>query len=130
MRILGGGGEPLVEVRDPGDRRQIGTSSDARSFEQWLRPEHGFPGAPGGESFESGTLRATALMSRIPPGRTLLVSHGYLLKIILATCVIGADPTLLRTFHLPNAEPIRLDRAEHSGQDLRARRWHWSGANT
>lgn len=89
-------------------RSEIARSAEAEDFRKWLEPEFNYPGAPGGESFTSAAARAQAVLSRLNPGRTLLISHGYFLKILLATTTVGARGEDIRGLHLPNAVPILL----------------------
>lgn len=89
-------------------RPEIAASADAEAFEQWLRPEFGCPAAPGGESFDSAARRAERVLAGLPSRRTLLISHGYFLKILLATCVDGGRAADVRDVHMPNGVPILL----------------------
>lgn len=89
-------------------RAEIERGPHAGAFARWLRPEFGSPPAPSGETFTSAAHRARTLLERLPPGRTLIVSHGYLLKILLAACVNGEDAADVREVHLANADPIFL----------------------
>ncbi|HLR57936.1 MAG TPA: histidine phosphatase family protein [Beutenbergiaceae bacterium] len=89
-------------------RAEISASPDADAFDQWLRPEFGCPAAPGGESFDSAARRAARVLAGLPARRTLLISHGYFLKILLATCVDGGRAEDVRAEHLPNGVPILL----------------------
>src|SRR5699024_3852544 len=68
----------------------------------------GCPAAPGGESFDSAARRAARVLAGLPARRTLLISHGYFLKILLATCVDGGRAEDVRAEHLPNGVPILL----------------------
>lgn len=92
-------------------RREIAEGVHASRFERWLRPEYDFPSAPDGESFTSAARRAGRVLERArrTASRTLIVSHGYLLKILLATAVAGEDPGDVRGTHLGNGEPVFLD---------------------
>lgn len=91
-------------------RSEIAASSDGEAFHRWFRPECGRPAAPGGESFAAAAGRVERVLARLTPARTLLVSHGYFLKVLLATRVLGTDPDDIRQVHLPNGVPILLAR--------------------
>ncbi len=91
-------------------RAEIAASPDAEAFERWLRPEFGCPAALGGESYDSAARRAARVLAGLPARRTLLISHGYFLKILLATCVDGGRAEDVRAEHLPNGVPILLSK--------------------
>ncbi|PFG31787.1 histidine phosphatase family protein [Paramicrobacterium agarici] len=91
-------------------RAELAASDLSAAFDRWLRPEHDFAAAPGGERYAHAAQRAERVLRRARElgGRTLLVSHGYLLKILLASHTAGADPGDVRETHLPNGVPVFL----------------------
>lgn len=91
-------------------RSELSTGEDAASFDRWLRPQHGFPPAPNGETWQDAAERAGRVLDRVRESgeRTLVVSHGYLLKIALAEYVDGEAVDDVRNTHLPNAVPVFL----------------------
>lgn len=57
----------------------------APAFAAWLTGVDGSPEAPGGETWQQASVRAGAVLQEATRlgGTTLLVSHGYLLRILL-----------------------------------------------
>ncbi|OUD87388.1 Alpha-ribazole phosphatase [Clavibacter michiganensis subsp. michiganensis] len=69
------------------------------AFAAWLTGEDGEPAAPGGgETWAAAAVRAQAILDDVAadPRTTLVVAHGYLLRVLYLTA-LGRSPALTRS---------------------------------
>ena len=68
-------------------------------------------GLPGGETQALVEARARAFWADIAelPGRTLVVSHGRTLRILIATCVLGVPAALASRMRMRNCRPAIVE---------------------
>ncbi|WP_317229836.1 histidine phosphatase family protein [Clavibacter sp. MX14-G9D] len=85
------------------------------AFAAWLTGEDGEPAAPGGETWASAAVRARAVLDDVAadPRTTLVVAHGYLLRVLYLTA-LGRSPALTRSLVWANGQLIQLER-DHDG---------------
>lgn len=88
-------------------RDELTTGPLASAFAAWLTGVDGSPAAPGGETWLAAASRARHALCDAgsdgnATGTTLVVSHGYLLKIMLL-CALEAPAGLTRTLRWSNA---------------------------
>lgn len=75
----------------------------APAFGAWLTAADGSPAAPGGETWEQASVRAGAILDEATGlgGTTLVVSHGYLLRILLL-CALDLPASATRRLRWAN----------------------------
>jgi probable phosphoglycerate mutase len=82
------------------------------AFAAWLTGEDGEPAAPGGgETWAAAAVRARAVLDDVAadPRTTLVVAHGYLLRVLYLTA-LGRSPALTRSLVWANGQLIELER--------------------
>lgn len=81
------------------------------AFAAWLTGEDGSPAAPGGETWADAAVRARAVLDDVAadPRTTLVVAHGYLLRVLYLTA-LGRSPALTRSLVWANGQLIQLER--------------------
>jgi probable phosphoglycerate mutase len=81
------------------------------AFAAWLTGDDGEPAAPGGETWAEAALRARAVLDDVAadPRTTLVVAHGYLLRVLYLTA-LGRSPSLTRSLVWANGQLIELVR--------------------
>jgi probable phosphoglycerate mutase len=82
------------------------------AFAAWLTGEDGEPAAPGGgETWAAAAVRARAVLDDVEadPRTTLVVAHGYLLRVLYLTA-LGRSPALTRSLVWANGQLIELER--------------------
>ncbi len=86
----------------------------ADSYRHWMSVHDDFPSPPGGEEWTSAAARASRVLARAATagGTTLVVSHGYLLRILVVVAVPGLPVNAIRTMPLANGSVTEL---EHEG---------------
>ena len=86
------------------------------AFAAWLTGEDGEPAAPGGETWASAAVRARAVLDDVAadPRTTLVVAHGYLLRVLYLTA-LGRSPALTRSLVWANGQLIGLERDHDAG---------------
>ncbi|GAB3618057.1 histidine phosphatase family protein [Okibacterium endophyticum] len=91
-------------------RAEMLTGPLAESYSEWMRVHDGFPDPPGGESLESAVVRARRVLddAQAHAGTTLVVSHGYLLRILVVTAVDELPVNAIRTMPLGNGSVTEL----------------------
>jgi broad specificity phosphatase PhoE len=106
----------------------------AGAYRHWMRVHDGFPAPPEGEEWTSAAERASRVLQRAAAagGTTLVVSHGYLLRILVVVAVPGLPVNAIRTMPLANGSVTELELAhqpehqhehEHEHQDEHRRPW-------
>jgi probable phosphoglycerate mutase len=105
----------LVEL-DFGDfegitREELRGPVHGEAFAAWLTGEDGEPAAPGGETWAEAAIRARAVLDDVEadPRTTLVVAHGYLLRVLYLTA-LGRSPALTRSLVWANGQLIELER--------------------
>lgn len=89
------------EGRDPAE---ISMSALAAEFAAWRRETD--PAVPRtAESYGLAARRAQAVFDSLQPDHevTLIVTHGYMVRILLAHCVLGMPPEHMRRLRMDNA---------------------------
>jgi probable phosphoglycerate mutase len=86
----------------------------ADDYRHWMRVHDGFPAPPEGEEWTSAAERASRVLARARAagGTTLVVSHGYLLRILVVVAVPELPVNAIRTMPLANGSVTEL---EHEG---------------
>lgn len=86
-----------------GDEIVIGPYS--REFREWLDPQSSSIGPPQGETWRELGKRAIEIVGEIQRHRTnaLVITHGYLLRAILISCLTSLGTEQLRRFEIGNA---------------------------
>jgi probable phosphoglycerate mutase len=82
------------------------------AFAAWLTGDDGEPAAPGGgETWAEAAVRARAVLDDVEadPRTTLVVAHGYLLRVLYLTA-LGRSPALTRSLVWANGQLIELER--------------------
>jgi broad specificity phosphatase PhoE len=94
-------------------KQQLGTGLFAEAYRRWLREEFAGPAAPGGESLADAAARAARVLDSVAMSgrRTLILSHGYLLKVMMSVALPHEDPGGVRDSHFANGEIVSLERA-------------------
>lgn len=92
-------------------RQQLGTGLFAEAYRKWLREEFAGPAAPGGESLADAAARASRVLESVAASgrRTLIVSHGYLLKVMVSVALPHEGQGGVRDSHFANGEIVRLE---------------------
>lgn len=92
-------------------KQQLGAGELAGHFHRWLREEFAGPAAPGGESLADAATRASRVLDSVAQSgrRTLIVSHGYLLKVML-TVALPQERKGIRDNHFANGQIVCLER--------------------
>ncbi|MCP4664523.1 MAG: histidine phosphatase family protein [bacterium] len=88
------------EGQRPADLR---TGPLANEFAAWRRQDH--PVVPEtAESYAAAATRAQAIFDSLRPEHetTVLVTHGYLARLLLVQCILGMPPAHLRRLRLDN----------------------------
>ncbi|WP_159084954.1 histidine phosphatase family protein [Planctomonas deserti] len=82
----------------------------ADSYRHWMSVHDGFPAPPGGEEWTSAADRASRVLARAATagGTTLVVSHGYLLRILVVVAVPELPVNAIRTMPLANGSVTEL----------------------
>jgi broad specificity phosphatase PhoE len=93
-------------------KQQLGTGLFAEAYRKWLREEFAGPAAPGGESLSDAAARAARVLESVAMSRrrTLIVSHGYLLKVMVSVALPHEDRGSVRDSHFANGEIVSLER--------------------
>jgi probable phosphoglycerate mutase len=75
-----------------------------------MRVHDGFPAPPQGEEWTSAAERASRVLARAAAagGTTLVVSHGYLLRILVVVAVPELPVNAIRTMPLANGSVTEL----------------------
>ncbi len=84
----------------------------ADDYRHWMRVHDGFPAPPEGEEWTSAADRASRVLARSAAagGTTLVVSHGYLLRILVVVAVPALPVNAIRTMPLANGSVTELAR--------------------
>jgi probable phosphoglycerate mutase len=95
-------------------KQQLGTGLFAEAYRKWLREEFAGPAAPGGESLADAAVRASRVLDSVAESgpRTLIVSHGYLLKVMVSVA-LPQEGRGVRDSHFANGEVVSLERDEN-----------------
>jgi broad specificity phosphatase PhoE len=82
----------------------------ADDYRHWMRVHEGFPAPPQGEEWTSAAERASRVLTRAVAARgtTLVVSHGYLLRILVVVAVPALPVNAIRTMPLANGSVTEL----------------------
>ncbi len=83
----------------------------ADAYRHWMRVHDGFPAPPEGEEWTSAAERGARVLRKAEAagGTTLLVSHGYLLRILVVVAVPGLPVNAIRTMPLANGSVTELE---------------------
>ena len=80
---------------------EIESGPDAAAFRAWHADANAID-VPGAEPLASAAVRAAAFLAEAAalPGTTLAVTHGSLVRVLVASAVLGADPAAHRRLWL------------------------------
>ncbi|OUE23502.1 histidine phosphatase family protein [Clavibacter michiganensis] len=92
-------------------REELRGPVHGEAFAAWLTGDDGEPAAPGGETWAAAAVRARAVLDDVAadPRTTLVVAHGYLLRVLYLTA-LGRSPALTRSLVWANGQLIELER--------------------
>jgi probable phosphoglycerate mutase len=93
-------------------RDELRGPAHGEAFAAWLTGGDGEPAAPGGgETWAAAAVRARAVLDDVAadPRTTLVVAHGYLLRVLYLTA-LRRSPALTRSLVWANGQLIELER--------------------
>ena len=89
-------------------------SDMAALYRSWLEPGAQAADTPGGETWASAAARGRMILDEIlEDGRTtLVIGHGYMLRLMIVTALGGMPPQAMRRFPLDNGAFSTLEHGE------------------
>jgi broad specificity phosphatase PhoE len=97
----------------------------AAAYRHWMQVHDGFPAPPEGEEWTSAAERARRVLERAAAagGTTLVVSHGYLLRILVVVAVPHLPVNAIRTMPLANGSVTELELTGNGSDRERGGSW-------
>nr|WP_236684618.1 histidine phosphatase family protein [Ferrimicrobium acidiphilum] len=84
------------------------------ALKDWFSPYRTGPTPPNSETWEEATARAKTVIGMLSDGggATLVVSHGYFLRLIIVQALELTPPQAMRRFHFDNSNVSALSNAD------------------